>query len=129
MTESVTMMMLPRFLEYIGRGRPPKAKFMGRGPYGIFETKDGKYISLGVVEDHFWYNLCGALGFDDLAADPALGCWHGRNTERLKIVPRLKAAIKEKDRDYWLKTLAEADVTVAPVEDMDSWMHHPQFIH
>ena len=65
MTESITMLMLPRFLEYIERGRPPKAKFMGRGPYGIFETKDGKYISLGVVEDHFWYNLCGALGFDE----------------------------------------------------------------
>ena len=126
-SESLAMWMMPRYFEYLGEGKPSKSKFMGRGPYGIFEAKDGKYITIGVVENHFWDNLCKIMKFDDLASDPALGSWHARNHERAKIVPRLKVAIKEKDSEEWIRIFTEADIPVAPVCDFENWQDNPQF--
>jgi Predicted acyl-CoA transferases/carnitine dehydratase len=33
--------------------------------YGVYEAKDGKYVSLGCVEPWFWENLCRALGKEE----------------------------------------------------------------
>ena len=129
MTESLAMWMMPQFLEYVRKNRPSKKEFMGRAAYGIFETRDGKHLSLGAFEDHFWINLCNALGFDDLASDETLNNWHSRNSNRDRIVPRLKAAIKMNDLDFWVDKLSKADVPVAPVTDFDNWMDNPQLRH
>ena len=126
-SETMAMWMMPRYFEYTGRNRPPKSQFMGRGPYGVFETKDKKYITIGVVENHFWLNLCKVLGFDDLASDKSLNTWLSRNQAREKIVPRLKEAIKKQDSEYWLKVFTEADVPASPINDFDNWMDNPQF--
>ncbi|MBI4773212.1 MAG: CoA transferase [Deltaproteobacteria bacterium] len=129
MTESLAMWMMPRFLEFLDRGRPCKEKFMGRGPYGVFETKDGQYLTLGVVEDHFWDNLCRALGLEDLASDASLRSWVARNENRSRIVSRIQAVIKRHDLEYWLAALSKADVPVAPVATFDTWMRDPQLSH
>ena len=129
LSESLTMWMIPRFLEYLDQNCPPKAKFMGRGPYGVFQTRDEQYLTLGIVEDHFWENLCNALGFEDLAADESFSGWVSRNRQKDMIVPRLKDAIKENDLDFWLKKLTKADVPVAPVKDFNNWLDDPQLKH
>jgi formyl-CoA transferase len=126
-SESLAMWMMPRYFEYLDLNRPSKSVFMGRGPYGVFETKDNHYITIGVVEDHFWVNLCKVLGLEDLSSDSSLKGWHTRNHKREQIVPRIKAAIKEKDADYWIKTMTDADVPVAPVCDFENWKDNPQF--
>jgi crotonobetainyl-CoA:carnitine CoA-transferase CaiB-like acyl-CoA transferase len=126
-SESLAMWMMPRYFEYLDLNRPSKSVFMGRGPYGVFETKDNHYITIGVVEDHFWVNLCKVLGLEGLSSDSSLKGWHTRNQERKRIVPRIKAAIKEKDADYWIKTMTDADVPVAPVCDFENWKDNPQF--
>lgn len=127
MTESLSMLMMPRFLEYLGQGKPSKEVFMGRGPYGVFETRDGKYLTLGVVEDHFWLNLCKTLKLDDLASDTTLRGWVARNRNRHKILPRLKAAFMERDFDSLMENLSKADVPVSPVHSLDGWTDDPQF--
>lgn len=126
LTESLAMWMIPRFLEYLDQKCPSKKQFMGRGPYGIFQTRDGRFLTLGVVEDHFWENLCKALDLGDLAGDDSLRGWVQRNRQRDKIVPRLRAAIEENDLACWLRKLAKADVPVAPVNDFDNWFKDAQ---
>ncbi|MCD6185987.1 MAG: CoA transferase [Deltaproteobacteria bacterium] len=126
-SETMAMLMMPRYFEYTSRNNPPKSNFMGRGPYGVFETQDKKYITIGVVENNFWLNLCNVLGFDDLTSDKSLNTWLSRNQAREKIVPRLKEAIKKQDSEYWLKVFTEADVPVAPINDFENWMDNPQF--
>ena len=35
----------------------------GHNPcYAVYETKDGKYVTVGALEGHFWRNLCEQLG-------------------------------------------------------------------
>jgi len=124
---AMAMWMMPRYLEFLTLGKPAKNELMGRGAYGIFKTRDEKYICLGVVEHHFWVNLCNKLDFKDFLENEELVGWPAVNANRKFIVPRLEKVFLEKDLDYWLKELKEADVPVSEVRDIENWVEDPQF--
>jgi len=126
MTDSLVMFMLPRIVEYFAQGAPIRSDFMGRGAYGVFEAKDHKYLSLGVVEEYFWERLCKLMDMNDLFNDPELKTWKGRNKNRNKIRPRLLEKFLTKDRDNWVKLLLEADIPAAPVNDIKDLLNDPQ---
>lgn len=128
MAESTAMLMMPRFLNYLEKDRPAKREFMARGPYGVFETRDGKFLTLGIVEDHFWSNFCQVAGLSDLAEDPEFKGWEARNRQADRLKPILEEIIKRRDREAWLEILVGADVPVAPVHDLDEWTEDPQFL-
>jgi len=47
--------------------RPGKSFFSGMWPwYDVYETKDGRYVSVGSVEPYFYANLCRTLEREDL---------------------------------------------------------------
>ncbi|MBU2645315.1 CoA transferase [bacterium] len=126
---AMSMWMMPRYLEYLTRNKPPKAELMGRGAYGTFLTRDGRYLCLGVVEHHFWINLCKKLKLDDLLQDESLVGWTAINARRQEIMPRLQQLFLKQDLDYWLRELKDADVPVSAVRDIGDWTHDPQFKH
>jgi len=49
----------------IGRGRGDDLLNGGAACYHVYATADGGFISLGAIEEVFWYNFCQALGRDD----------------------------------------------------------------
>jgi crotonobetainyl-CoA:carnitine CoA-transferase CaiB-like acyl-CoA transferase len=55
---------------YLLSGEEPRAGesfFSGMWPwYDVYETKDGRYVSLGAVEPYFSANLCRTIGREDL---------------------------------------------------------------
>lgn len=128
LTESAGMLVMPRYLDFLQRGRPGKEEFMRRGPYEVFETRDHKFLTLGIVEDHFWVNLCQAAGLPELANDPDLQGWDARNRREGRLKPLLEEAFKKRDRADWLKLLWAADVPVAPVHGMEEWASDPQLL-
>jgi len=92
--------------------------------YNIYETRDGKYISIGCVEERFWKNLCRALGREDFIEHQLAS---GRKRE--EIFSTLREIFKTKSRDEWFKELAKADVCVAPVYSLDEVFKDPQILH
>lgn len=128
LTESAGMLVMPRYLDFLQRGRPGKEEFMRRGPYEVFETRDHKFLTLGIVEDHFWVNFCQAAGLPELARDPELQGWDARNREAERIRPLLERAFKQRDRAEWLELLKAADVPAAPVHGMEDWATDPQLL-
>lgn len=128
LTESAGMLVMPRYLDFLQRGRPRKEEFMRRGPYEVFETRDHKFLTLGIVEDHFWVNFCQAAGLPELAHDPELQGWDARNREAGRIRPLLERAFKQRDRAQWLELLRAADVPAAPVHGMEDWAADPQLL-
>lgn len=77
--------------------------------YGIYATADGKFISVGAIENHFFRKLCQLLELDqfadqqyDAAAQPAM-----REAFRSRFLSR--------SRDEWVSLLAAADTCIAPV--------------
>ena len=88
--------------------------------YEVYETADGKYISLGSIEPQFYAALLEKLGDD---------AQHFENQFDMENWPAMKermtAIIKCKTRDEWDEVFAGADVCYAPVLSMGEVRHHP----
>jgi crotonobetainyl-CoA:carnitine CoA-transferase CaiB-like acyl-CoA transferase len=78
-------------------------------PYETFEASDG-WINLGVANDDLWQRFCAAAERPDLKADARFAKASDRVRNRDDLVPVVKAIIKERSRDEWLKRLDKAGV-------------------
>jgi crotonobetainyl-CoA:carnitine CoA-transferase CaiB-like acyl-CoA transferase len=78
-------------------------------PYETFEAADG-WINLGVANDDLWQRFCAAAERPDLKTDARFAKASDRVRNRDDLVPVVKAIIKERSRDEWLKRLDKAGV-------------------
>ena len=91
-------------------------------PYETFEASDG-WINLGVANDDLWRRFCAAAGIGELADDRRFATAPDRVRNRDALVPLVKAVIKQRSRNEWLKRLDASGVpcgairTVAEVCD------------
>lgn len=77
--------------------------------YNIYETSDGRYISVGCLEKKFWRSLCNALGRDELTdmIDDE------KNHPYLK--EELAAIFRQKTMREWEAYFTDKDACVTPV--------------
>jgi len=127
MTDGVLSWLSPFISDY-QNGRAGE-KDHGSAQYDIFQCSDGKYLSLGVLEDSFWKNLCKALGRSDMAEDLRYYNYIGRKLHTDNIYPVLEVAFKSKSRDEWLRILNANDVPSGPVNSIASVQQDPQVLH
>jgi len=86
--------------------------------YDCYETSDGKYISVGSIEPHFYALLCEKLELDDsfsVQNDPS-------NWAQQKA--SLADLFKRKSRDEWCDLLEGTDACFAPVLDYEEATQH-----
>ena len=100
--------------------------------YGIYETKDGKYITIGCIELHFWENLCRLLGREDympyhFAPEHRLYKLEDKKWE--EIHSYLKQTFLTKTRDEWFELLIKNDIPAGKVYTMDEVFTDPQVLH
>jgi crotonobetainyl-CoA:carnitine CoA-transferase CaiB-like acyl-CoA transferase len=88
--------------------------------YNVYECGDGKWISLGSLEPHFWANLCRAMGREDF-----LPHQYDRS-KRDEVFASFRQAFKTKTRDEWFEVLTQTDICVAPVYDLGEALSDPQ---
>lgn len=84
---------------------------IGQAPcYNVYECADGRYVALGIIEEHFWERFCNAFGMPELVA---------RQWPEGEEAVAQKAAIQErfltKNRDEWVKVLEPSDIPFGPV--------------
>jgi crotonobetainyl-CoA:carnitine CoA-transferase CaiB-like acyl-CoA transferase len=88
--------------------------------YNIYETQDGKWLSIGSIEPWFYANLCKALGREDLLP------WEFVEGEQREALQRTLGDIfKTKTRDEWFDLLTRHDICVGKVYDLDETEHDP----
>jgi alpha-methylacyl-CoA racemase len=95
------------------RGRMPLSG--GLPCYNVYETADGKFISLGALEPHFWTSFCNAIQRSDLFA---------RQFDTTAI-DELTQLFRQRTREEWLERLREADACVEPVKELDETLRDP----
>lgn len=127
MTDGVVSLMHGEAAGYFATGRVPTRGdllVIGGAPfYGIYETKDSKYVSIGALEPWFYENLCRALGREDLIAyEWNQGKWDD-------IASSFREIFLTKTRDEWVELLRQTDVCVAPVNSVDEVFSDPQVVH
>jgi crotonobetainyl-CoA:carnitine CoA-transferase CaiB-like acyl-CoA transferase len=100
--------------------------------YGVYETKNGKYITIGCLEPHFWENLCRLLGKEEyIPYHFALQhTFHKPEDEKWdEIRSSLKQIFLTKTRDEWFELLIRNDVPAGKVYTPDEVFSDPQVLH
>ena len=111
--------------DYFASGKVPK-KGEGRlggglACYTVYETRDGKYISIGALEEKFWANLCRILGKEEFIAGQYD---YGPKQEEIKA--ELSKLFLTKERDEWVRLLNQVDICASPVYNLDEVFNDPQ---
>ena len=100
--------------------------------YGVYESKDGKYISIGCVEPWFWENLCRALGKEEYipyCISPEHFLHKPEGEKWQEISSYLKKVFLTRTRDDWFEFLSSKDVPVGKVYSFDEVFNDPQVLH
>ncbi len=89
--------------------------------YNIYETSDGKHVTLAALEEKFWHTFCIRIDHPELLPlhTPA------NTAERDETTRTLRAIFKTKTRDEWLAQLADIDACVGPVYSIDEALRDP----
>src|SRR5579884_2349693 len=125
MTEGV-MSLLPLLTSiYLNTGKAPQpghSSLDGGLPcYNIYETKDGKYVTLAALEPKFWHTFCTHIGHLELLPfHTPVG-----PGEREQAIEILRSIFKTKTRDEWQAELAEIDACVGPVYTLEEALNDP----
>ncbi len=101
--------------EYLWRTGESRGKgtthFTGSHPwYGIYETKDGRHLTLGAIEAGFYSNLCRLLGRPDLEKRR-----FGSKEELAGARAAFVGAFRQKTLDEWTRHFDGQDVCLSPV--------------
>jgi crotonobetainyl-CoA:carnitine CoA-transferase CaiB-like acyl-CoA transferase len=96
-------------------------------PYAVFDCADG-WIILATGNDAQFRRLCGILGRDDLAADPAYATNERRIAGRAALTAALMAATRQHGRAALLAACEAAGVPAGPINDLAEVFADPQVI-
>ena len=88
--------------------------------YDTFETKDGKYISLGSIEPQFYALLLEKAEI----TDPEFKKQNDRQ-EWPALKEKLVGIMKTKTRDEWCEIMEGTDICFAPILDLEEAPKHP----
>ncbi|MFN8638562.1 MAG: CoA transferase [Dehalococcoidia bacterium] len=103
--------------------RPGETGLSGARPqYDVYECLDGKWISIGSLEPHFWTALCEALGRPDFVP-----LQNDRAREE-EIRDYFRKTFLLRTRDEWFDDLKDLDVCVSPVLGLEEALRNPHHL-
>ncbi len=87
--------------------------------YAVYETADGKFVSIGAIEAKFYAELLEKTGLDPADLPPQM------DPESWPVIrDRLAAVFRTRTRDEWCAIMEGTDICFAPVLDMDEAPEH-----
>ena len=88
--------------------------------YDVYETSDGKYVSIGSIEPKFYTELLRLSGLEheELPRQQDRSAWPS-------LKDRVAAVFRTKTRDEWCRIMEGSDVCFAPVLSMQEAPSHP----
>jgi len=127
MTDTSLSMMYVPFASFLANDAQPERGNEGLSGryacYQIYETKDGRYLSLGALEHKFWENACRALGREDFIGE----CFNDGAQE--EIIAAFREIFKTRTAAEWLAAFENVDTCVALVNDIAEMIEDPQIKH
>lgn len=91
--------------------------------YDVYPTKDGGYLSLGALEEHFWERICRYFGKEEYIP------WQFVDEKQEELRAFLKKQFLQKTRDEWVVILQKEDTCCAPVYNLAEVFQDPQVLH
>ncbi len=100
----------------VKRGIPPIARCAVN--YHVYETKDGRYLALGALEENFWRQFCETVGHPE---------WISRYGDEMAmcapdLLDEIRRLFLSRTRDEWMEIFKGRDVCLSPVLSLDEVM-------
>ncbi len=88
--------------------------------YSIFRCKDGHYVTLGALEEHFWERFCDAAGVPELKSDQ-----FPEGEARTRQFEVLNHVFEQRTRSEWVDLFFKHDIPGGPVNTMREAFEDP----
>jgi crotonobetainyl-CoA:carnitine CoA-transferase CaiB-like acyl-CoA transferase len=89
--------------------------------YNTYETADGRFLSIGAVENRFWKRLCDHLGVAEYAT------LQYDDSRREEILDFMRSTFKSKTLDEWDAELAHLEICWGKVQTFSEVLDDPLF--
>ncbi|HLR08542.1 MAG TPA: CoA transferase [Bacillota bacterium] len=113
--------------EYLATGVLPKPGEQmldgGYANYNIYETKDGRYLVVGAIEEKFWRNFCQAIGREDFI--PLL---YAPLHKQRQLKQEIQNIMSEKSLAEWMEVFSSVEACVSPVNTLEETINNPHVI-
>jgi len=90
--------------------------------YGLYETKDGRYVSMGALESKFWQHFCHAVGREDWVE-----AHFSKTIPQNPVYRELQELFKSKTLAEWTEFGQRVDCCLAPVLEAGEIAEYPYF--
>ncbi|MFP5107431.1 CaiB/BaiF CoA transferase family protein [Neobacillus sp. C211] len=90
--------------------------------YALYETMDGRYMSIGALEPKFWDNFCRANGREEW-----IQSHFSQSVESNPIFQEISALFKSKTFFEWIEFAQKVDCCMAPVLEIGELTDSPYF--
>jgi crotonobetainyl-CoA:carnitine CoA-transferase CaiB-like acyl-CoA transferase len=120
----VSMLPIPAAHHFAGKTIPVGGKYVLSGAYpfySVYETGDGRFMTLGALEPKFWTNFCRAVGREDL-----IGRQFDEAERREQLFQEVRTIFKSRTQSEWIELMRDADCCCEPVLSMWEAFSHAQ---
>ena len=124
MLDAITSWMGMPVAKYLADGLLPGPQdSMFNGAFAccnVYETKDGRFVVLGAMEEKFWISFCKGIGREDLIPLQ----WESQTVQE-KIKKELSLLFGQKTMVEWVELLSGQEICFSPVLNIDETLHFP----
>lgn len=120
---AVTLLVLglARYLATGDEPLPGETLITGTFPfYALYETQDGRWLSVATVEPKFWTRMCEVIGTPELAEHQ-----FADEPERTSVAEVLTAKFREKTLNEWERIFEPERLPIASVKRVPEVVHDP----
>jgi formyl-CoA transferase/CoA:oxalate CoA-transferase len=97
-------------------------------PYEAVQGADGDWFMLGVASDNVWRAFCAYVGRDDLAEKPEFRINAKRIEHYDKLLPVVRAIIRQRSTDEWLLELRNVGVPCGRINTLAQALGDPHLL-
>lgn len=113
--------------KYFYDGEIPKrgALWVNGGFVGnnVYQTKDGRYMAMAILERRFWGNFCNAVGRKDLIDADFYGSNRGSG-----LYKEIQNIFLSRTKEEWVELLKHKECCVEPVSNLEEVIAEPHLI-
>lgn len=120
----LSMLPIPAAHHFAGATIPVGGKYVLSGAYpfyNVYETSDGKFMTLGALEPKFWVNFCRKVEREDLIARQ-----FDAGERRANLFEEVRAIFKSRTQSEWIELMRDADCCCEPVLSVSEAFEHAQ---
>lgn len=107
--------------------KPVGTAHVSNVPLRAYRTKDS-YLVIEAFMDHFWRNLCRAMGMESLATDARFDSRAKRLEHREELDKILEEDFRQKTTEEWLNLFYELEIPSGPINTLDKALLDPQVL-